>query len=1003
VNTIQRQFILSRTARRHLIVASCVGLLGILPTPSIHADTTISTSQTQNGGVLTVTPPTLLITHPTNNPLLTLTNGATTTSGVQTVIVGNLSGDEGQLAINSGSLLTTNGNGSTIGTYGGTSVANGTSYLGLNIGSTGTATISGANSSWTNSRYLSVGYYGTGMLTIQDGGIVSNSNGFIGNGSGSTGTVTVSGANSSWANSEWIEVGYYGTGMLTIQDGGSVITKNGSIGSNSTSNGTATVNGANSTWTNNQLLFVGFIGRGTLSIQNGGSVSNISGYIGYLTGSNSNGSATVNGTNSIWTNSSSLYVGYNSAGTLSIQNGGSVSNTFGYIGYTTGSNGSATVSGANSIWTNSQSLYIGGTSTNSGGSGALTISNGGKVTVAGTTKIWNSDTVTVNGGTLSTGSLDRTLGTFNFHDGFVKVNGGSYTQAGTMLMVNANAAGKTPMLELNGNGTHSAISEVRIGDNMNGSLTVSGGRKLTNTGVANLGYLSGSNGTTTVTGTGSEWINTGTTVGNEGYGTLLISAGGVVTDNNSVLGSFPGSTGTATVTDVGSLWKSNQTLLVGRQGNGTINIQAGGQVINTYAYVGRNAGTTGNVAVTGVGSQWINLLDLYVANEGNGTLNISAGGKVTSNSGYISYQAGSSGTVTVTGVGSEWINSSQLHIGGSINSVGGIGLVAVNDGGQVNVAGTTKIWHSDTLAMNTGTLKTDNLQAASASSKIQLTGNANTINLTGGTSTFIGTVEGTGGFIKAGPGTLTLNNTNTFTGTITVAEGSLIVQTTLPNNGPANISIPAPDSTLIGNPVLSRRRDINFSYAGFGATSTGGLNTMAELLSGTNLTGTDNTIAMQVRQRAMNDVGGILVSDVLNLTGMVNNPVVNPHQTDLFVLQMSYDPTLVGNDVAIASAQGLYLATFDEATNLWVNAVSTNIGGTPMFVGDTPWNSSYLTLGQFGVDTNANVVWAVINHNSQFAVVPEPSTWVMGTLTALGLSAAAMRRRLVKQSTSVKI
>ncbi len=46
-------------------------------------------------------------------------------------------------------------------------------------------------------------------------------------------------------------------------------------------------------------------------------------------------------------------------------------------------------------------------------------------------------------------------------------------------------------------------------------------------------------------------------------------------------------------------------------------------------------------------------------------------------------------------------------------------------------------------------------------------------------------------------------------------------------------------------------------------------------------------------------------------------------------------------------------------------------------------------LGSWGVDVATSTVWAVINHNSEFAVVPEPAT--LSAIGALGLF--MMRRR----------
>lgn len=47
-----------------------------------------------------------------------------------------------------------------------------------------------------------------------------------------------------------------------------------------------------------------------------------------------------------------------------------------------------------------------------------------------------------------------------------------------------------------------------------------------------------------------------------------------------------------------------------------------------------------------------------------------------------------------------------------------------------------------------------------------------------------------------------------------------------------------------------------------------------------------------------------------------------------------------------------------------------------------------MTPGQFGIDVANHQVWVVSNHNSQFAVVPEP-----GSLALAGLALATWNRR----------
>jgi T5SS/PEP-CTERM-associated repeat protein/autotransporter-associated beta strand protein len=85
----------------------------------------------------------------------------------------------------------------------------------------------GPGSSWINgpSGGLNIGSFGTGALTIANGGRVINITAFaanIGNGAGSQGTVTVTGAGSTWSNSSGVNIGNLGTGTLTVADGGTV-------------------------------------------------------------------------------------------------------------------------------------------------------------------------------------------------------------------------------------------------------------------------------------------------------------------------------------------------------------------------------------------------------------------------------------------------------------------------------------------------------------------------------------------------------------------------------------------------------------------------------------------------------------------------------------------------------------------------------------------------------------------------------------------------------------
>ncbi len=92
----------------------------------------------------------------------------------------------------------------------------------------GDVVVTGAGASWINAGQLTVGSYGQGDMLIEAGGKVSSNQGYIGSGTGADGNVTVTGPGSSWVTTAYnINVGNFGTGTLTIEDGGLVRTVTG--------------------------------------------------------------------------------------------------------------------------------------------------------------------------------------------------------------------------------------------------------------------------------------------------------------------------------------------------------------------------------------------------------------------------------------------------------------------------------------------------------------------------------------------------------------------------------------------------------------------------------------------------------------------------------------------------------------------------------------------------------------------------------------------------------
>ena len=213
-----------------------------------------------------------------------------------------------------------------------------------------------------------------------------------------------------------LNVGAVGVGTLTVEAGGSVSNTESNIGDGLGSTGTATVRGAVVRFgPTADSLVIGRIGTGTLSIEDGGTVSNFSGVIGAaLAGV---GVTTVTGTGSNWTSIGTLEVGAAGEGELDIEDGGRVVNfTDGGIGVVSDATGTVTVRDTGSRWANGDFLRVGdegdgtlrifngGTVTNGDGRIAAGPGSMGEVIVRGADSIWTNSN-TLNVGSIGTGTL----------------------------------------------------------------------------------------------------------------------------------------------------------------------------------------------------------------------------------------------------------------------------------------------------------------------------------------------------------------------------------------------------------------------------------------------------------------------------------------------------------------------------------------------------------------------------------------------------------------------
>ena len=671
-------------------------------------------------------------------------------------------------------------------------------YVGL-TGSNNSALITGAGSLWSNSSALYVGGGFSNSLTIANGGTVTAPNITV---AGTGDVLTVSGGllevRSNLTINPAASLTNFNGGDLRFVSGATLNVSGSFVITNATLEFAGTSTAASPflpgiTFQNaSTFKWAGYGGSfGTHAITGNLDLDLPSGQ-GLVNGIVDNAKLTVGGGGGL------LYVGSNNLDSLAITNGGWVLDNVAYLGFTTSaSNNSATVGGVGSLWSNSSSLFVG----YAGSGNSLILTNGGVVwvtnVVVGTTSSSTGNVVTVSGGILDatnsagggainvlygtlnlnsgTVAVDRLLLTngvnsvFNFNGGVlqagqvlsaqpVTVNGGTLTLASSFV----NSPGGT--LQLNSGGmivpgsmanqgtfiqnggmfdplvfTNSGSFILNSGTNMDGvflnlasgSVQQSGGEHDVNVatnygswalfgGVANLtnlvidggGVFTNAGGmlvSTNASGTGGVDVRngtlallSGTVTVNQFYATNgvnsvvsfnggTLNSGGTVVSNGSAF--IVGDTGSgAALNLVGGTHSFSSDLIIGNSGSSnSFLITNGGRVLVTGdSILGQAATSSGNSAlVTGAGSVWSNSGALCVGNLGFfNQLTVAKGGQVFNGSGDIGCggypgESGNSNTVTITDSGSLWSNSDQLRVG----YLGSGNTLTIVNGGLVSCNG----------------------------------------------------------------------------------------------------------------------------------------------------------------------------------------------------------------------------------------------------------------------------------------------------------------------------
>jgi len=554
----------------------------------------------------------------------------------------------------------------------------------------GAVTVPGDEASpWQINGAFHVGDQGTGILTIEDGGVVEMTGAFgttLGNAATGVGTVVISGTDGAGNASNLLSIsgftiGYGGQGTLIIEDGGVAESTNSgtgvTIGYRSTATGTATVtgtdgNGNASSWLNVGGFYVGSSGQGTLNVLDGGLVTSGSGWITAQAGSM--GTVTVSGVNADGTASTwnaeggPMAVGAAGRGVLLIEAGGIVKNFAGIIARAEGTTSEVTVTGTGSHWINGAGLTVG-----ERGEGLLTVADGGLVSA--------------NSVALGAGGAGH----------------------GIVLVSGIDGAGNASTIESNGS--------VSVGSWSSGEMTIENGGQVISGSYGYIAANRDTTGTVLVSGTdadgnASSWsMAYDLQVGSQGTGTLTIAEGGAVNAGaRVVIGGSATGIGEALVSGSdglggGSRLEAGDNITIGSSGVGTLTVAEGGTVSSGDGYIGYygtgagtlNIGAAAGAAAAGAGAFDVATLEFR---DGDGTLVFNHtdadyvfGAGLNSDGDGTHRVEHAAGHTTLTGDGSGFTGLTTLSGGTLIVGVDGAGSL----GGDIDVLASTLLGGSGTV------------------------------------------------------------------------------------------------------------------------------------------------------------------------------------------------------------------------------------------------------------------------------------------------------------------
>jgi len=638
-----------------------------------------------------------------------------------------------------------------------------------------------------------------------------------------------------------------------------------------------------------------------------------------------------------------------SSGTLNL-NGGTVNLTTSSSALTLGATG---VINANGVSFSNQNSVAATTTVAANmvlGAGGLTAapSSGASRWISFTGNLSGTGGFTAN---VTTGAQVNLSGSNTFEGG-VTIQGGYLGISKDSAIPVGSALAMIGNLSMSANATVGSLTGTGLIFTGAGPYTITAGygnASSTFAGTSSNGVALAKTGTGTLTLTNALAHTAGTTIANGvlqiGNGSTTGSVSGNITNNSALV--FNRSNALAyngTISGTGSVTKSGAgtlTLSAANTCTGLTTVSAGELDLNTTG----GQSIAGNLTVSGGTAKLVQANQIATT----ATVTVTSGSFNTNNlTQTVSAFNMSSGSLDgTTGV----LTAATYGLsGGTVNALLGNGTITVTTG-TTTLGSAGRLNSGSSLTVNSGQLT---LGGAESVASIAGTGGtialgANTLTTGGASTTYAGTISGTGGLTKAGTGNQTLTGNNTFTGATAVTGGTLTANATHALSSTSGITIATGGTLLLD-----------------ASTAT---NSTATLALG------NGTVALKQ--------SGAGVSNTLGALTLTANSTIDFGTID------------TGNN--ILTLGGVTSWTPGQILNIW------NWSGTPRTAGGT--DQLRVSLTATGWETNLNKINFYSDAGStllggggamfvgyELTAVPEPSTWISMAALALGGTALTLRR-----------